>query len=147
MPVLFREDNIISLRTAFITKNEGRVYFGLPPANWISLDSQGTSDALAMDRYATWLYRELRSPLEENKLLRAWPQILDQDLKPMCFEKGPEFKLLWTDSGNSVAVCLNGIPWAFVDQETEQAYSKGILNREAGNLWNQQLFDRIFDEK
>jgi len=68
----------------------------------------------------------------------------------MTFERRPEFKLVWTDSGNGVALYLNGEPWAFTDEETHQGYSKGVFKPElahlpaVGNLWNQELFEKIF---
>ena len=67
-----------------------------------------------------------------------------QGIRQMQFEKPPVFKLLWADSGNSVALYLNGEPWAFIDEKTHQGYSKAILNPKIGNLWNQELFETIF---
>lgn len=64
--------------------------------------------------------------------------------REMSFAKPPEFSLLWADSGNSVAVLLNGEPWAFVYEEKNHGYSKGILNPEHGNVWDQELFEKIF---
>ena len=73
---------------------------------------------------------------------------MQQDVKPMAFEKPPEFRLLWTDSGNGVALYLNGEPWAIIDEHTHQGYSKGILKPSTGsviqNLWNQELFEKLF---
>jgi len=64
--------------------------------------------------------------------------------KEMSFAEPPEFILLWADSGNSVAVLLNGEPWAFVYEEKNHGYSKGILKPENGNVWDQELFEKIF---
>ena len=66
------------------------------------------------------------------------------DIKQLVFEKQPELKLLWTDSGNSVAVYVNGELWAFIDEDTQKAYSKGILNPRLGNFWNQEVFEKTF---
>ena len=75
-------------------------------------------------------------------------------IKQLEFVRPPELRLLWTDSGNSVAVYLNGEPWAFIDEHTNKSYSKGILtcslgsawdlNSKAGNPWNQELFEKTF---
>jgi hypothetical protein len=66
--------------------------------------------------------------------------------KEMLFAEVPQFSVLWADSGNSVAVLLNGEPWAFIYEDTQQGYSKGILKPDGGNAWNQQLFEKIFRE-
>ena len=58
-------------------------------------------------------------------------------IKELALENPPKLKLLWTDSGNSVAVYLNGEPWAFIDEHTQKAYSKGVLNSSLGKSWNQ----------
>jgi len=67
-------------------------------------------------------------------------------IKSMVFNEPPEFKLLWTDSGNSVVLNLNGEPWAFFEEKSCGGYSKGVLKPEAGNLWNQELFEKTFKD-
>lgn len=64
--------------------------------------------------------------------------------REMSFAKPPEFSLHWSDSGNSVAVLLNGEPWAFVCDGKNHGYSKGILKPEYKNCWDQELFEKIF---
>jgi len=89
----------------------------------------------------------MREPAAEAELMRGAPCV-EQDVKPMEFEKPPKFKLLWTDSGQGVAAYLNGEPWAFIHDGTHQGYSKGILLPKAGsaigNLWDQELFEKTF---
>ncbi len=75
--------------------------------------------------------------------MHAFPCV-EQDVRPMTFEKPPEFKLLWADSGHSVALYLNREPWAFIEEETHQGYSKGIFNRAHKKAWNQELFEKTF---
>jgi hypothetical protein len=79
-------------------------------------------------------------------------------LKHLVFDEPPKFKLCWTDSGNSVVVYLNGEPWAFIDEHTQKAYSKGIMTdsemnpwyrdyvkaAKLGNPWNQKQFETTF---
>ena len=70
---------------------------------------------------------------------------LDSYVRQMSFEKPPKFKLLWTDSGQSVALYLDGEPWAFIDETSHCGFSKGML-KEGRNKrpWDQQLFENIF---
>jgi hypothetical protein len=139
---LLEEDNSTSLRTVLVDDDGDLVDLRLMP----SLPDQITKrvkPGWGSSDYA-WLYRHMRSPLEEWKLMHALP-CMKQDVRPMEFGKDPEFQLLWTSSGNSVALFLNGEPWAFICEETHQGYSKGILNSGVGNLWNQELFNKTFN--
>src|SRR6266853_4762050 len=155
MAILLQENNVISLRSAFVEDDGNLAFFSLMPADLASLMRKGRTwrapkdfDWVELD--STWLYRHMRSAADEAKLMVGFP-CLDQDVKPILLEKPPEFRLLWTDSGNGVAVFLNGEPWAFIDEETHQGYSKGILRPAAaylsavGNLWDQKLFEKIFN--
>ena len=80
----------------------------------------------------------------------TFPPAIEQHIKPLLLAKPPEFKLLWTDSGHSVALYLNGEPWAFIHEATHEGYSKGILKPSvpylspAGKLWDQDLFEQTF---
>ena len=65
----------------------------------------------------------------------------------MAFEKPPELKLIWTDSGNGFALFLNGEPWAYIQEEYHCGFSKGILRPTIGNPWNQELFEKLFKER
>jgi|GEM_PF-4937972 hypothetical protein len=85
----------------------------------------------------------MRLASDEMKLMSGFT-CMEQDIRPMTFERPPEFNLLWTDSGNGVALYLNGEPWAFIDEGTHKGYSKGILKLTRVNLWNQELFDKTF---
>jgi len=92
-----------------------------------------------------WLYRHLypKPVTEEIELKDDFPSV-DQDIKPLDFEETPQFKLFWADSGNSVALYLNGELWAFICEETHQGYSKGMLSSDRGQLWDQELFEKTF---
>jgi hypothetical protein len=52
---------------------------------------------------------------------------LEPIVRQMSFERPPEFKLLWADSGQSVALILNGDQWAFIDETSHSGFSKGLL--------------------
>ncbi len=158
---LLEQENTISLRTAVVLDTGDVVSFQLMPA-WINSSIPGAKprglDWLSQD--FTWLYRHKRSWPEEQKLQRIYPGIVQQNLKPLMFKQPPEFKLLWTDSGNSVALTLDGDPWAFTDEQTHTGYSKGILKapdmtpwRKSKHKpirplpWDQDLYDKIFCPK
>jgi hypothetical protein len=144
---LLEEDNVISLRTAYVHDDGDVIAFRLLPA-WLGSSIPGNKpkgfDWVSQD--SVWLYRHMRSASDEAKLVRGFP-CMQQYVKPMVFENPPEFRLLWTDSGNSVALYINGEPWAFIDEQTHQGYSKGILQSKYNNAWNQELFEKIFVAK
>lgn len=88
--------------------------------------------------------------------MRGFPNFR-QRIKPMVFEHPPEFKLLWNDSGNSVALFVSEEPWAFIDEKTHTGYSKGILKASDMRLWrklkekpvrplpwDQELYEKLF---
>jgi hypothetical protein len=136
---LLEENNVISLRTAFVLDDGDLVSLRLMP---VSLDSSKDLSWVSLDR--TWLYRHKRSDSEELELRLEFPCV-EQDVRPMVFEKPPELRLLWSDSGHSVALYLQGEPWAFIEEETHKGYSKGILKPAVGNPWDQELFERTFE--
>jgi hypothetical protein len=144
MQTLLEEDNVISLRTALILDDGNSVHFRLMPADFGAL-SLKVLEWVTKD--SAYLYRHLRLTDEEAALMNG-PSSLEQDLKPMTFEESPVFRLLWADSGNGVALYLNGEPWAFINEATHLGYSKGILPPKRGpaigNVWDQVLFERIF---
>lgn len=153
---LLEEENIISLRTAFVFDNGDIVSFQLMPV-WMGSSIPGAipkpRDFSWTSQDFTWLYRHMRSAVDEEKLMQGYPPIVQQDVKPILFEKPPEFRLLWTDSGHSVALYLNDEPWAFVDEQTHKGYSKGVLLprkkffQPVGNQWDEVLFENIFGVK
>jgi hypothetical protein len=153
------EDNIISLRTAIVFDDGVKVNFRLMP---VCLDSAiPTSTGKAPKDYDwvshdnCYLYRHVRSEDEEKGAACESPWV-DQFVRPVRFENSPKIKLLWADSGNTVALYLDGEPWAFIYEETHTGYSKGVLEASAamrflgmrsfpiGKPWDQQLFERIF---
>jgi hypothetical protein len=145
---LLEEDNIVSLRTAFVLDDGDLVEFRLMPVDLESLTPKernwwAPKDFDWVSRDCTWLYRHIRSAVEEAKLMSGL-SCVEKNVKPITFEKPPEFKLLWTDSGHSVALFMNGLPWAFIHEETHQGYSKGVLDPSSKKYWNEELFEKTF---
>jgi hypothetical protein len=151
--MLFKEKNIVSLRTAYVSehKNRNLVSLSLSPIERELRESWGTGpirlDWVSKD--IVYLYRYMIAPSEEMKLMqsvRSW----ELQLKPLKFERTPEYRLCWSDSGNSVALYLDGEPWAFICEGNHSGYSKGILRPlvasmpKIGNQWDQTLFERTF---
>jgi len=62
----------------------------------------------------------------------------------MTFKKGPHFSIIWSESGHSLRALLDGKPWAFIHEQKNRGFSKGVLNIEVGNLWDQELFEKTF---
>ena len=161
---LLCEENIISLRTAYILDDGRFVSLILMPKLDTSLPT--VSDNRKSD--FTILYRrensivarmlDLKSKVaiaestgavgrilkkSMRRILFGSPSI-EKDIRPMGFENSPEIKLLWTESGHSVAVFLNGEPWAFIHEDKNHGYSKGVLKTTVGNPWSQALFEKTF---
>lgn len=154
MAVLISENNVVSLRSAYVNDDGNLVGFRLDPPDLISLIPKGRKwwapkDFDWVEQDSIWLYRHMRSAASEEELRHAFPCI-EQDIKPLMFEESPAFKVVWADSGQSVALYLNEEPWAFIYEATHQGYSKGILKPAAahlspvGNQWDQDLFEKVF---
>ena len=151
MSLLLKEQNIISLRTAYVSEHDGRNLVSLSLTEEVKEKWKVEPGRYySMPKDYAYLYRYRISQSEEKGLAqgsRSW----ELQLKPLSFETKPEFRLLWTLSGNSVALYLNGEPWAFICEETHYGYSKGILSPlppempRASNSWDQQLFKKIFE--
>jgi hypothetical protein len=137
---LLEENSIISLRTAIVLDDGDLVYFKLLPYS-SETSIPGTTNHLKAD--ATCLYRHAEFIFKQTRANRARSHVR-QDVKPMTFEQSLELKLLWADSGHSVALFLNGEPWAFIHEEKNYGYSKGILRPTVGNPWDQELFEKTF---
>jgi hypothetical protein len=72
---------------------------------------------------------------------------IERDLKVLQFNRRPELRLRWTDPGDSVALFLEGQPWAFIHQEKNHGYSKGVLRPGYGNTWDEELFEQTFGKQ
>jgi hypothetical protein len=139
---LLIEDNVISLRTAMVLDHGELISFRLLPREW---DDPNDSSFVTKDQ--VWLYRhdrtdsEIDSSRDELFFIRKY-------VRNIAFPETPKFTLVWTDSGNGVAVLVDGQPWALIDESTRQGYSKGILEPSyVGNPWNQELFEQTFPKR
>jgi hypothetical protein len=141
--LLLQQENCISLRTAYVIDDGDLAQLRLSPADLVHVVGAPTVSQRELDLSDfAWLYRHLRSPVDERKLLASFPCI-EHEVRPLLFEKDPEFKLTWTDSGNGVALYLNGEPWAFVNED-HLGYSKGVLKCGHASPWDQRLFEKVF---
>jgi hypothetical protein len=148
--ILFSEENIISHRTASVTESQNLVGFVLHPAkrmselaprvSWRVVAATKTSD---MD--FVWVYRRLLSANDERALERG-PRCVAQKVKALLFNTDPQFTVRWADSGESVALFINRVPWAFIDGINHSRYSKGLIDTHFGKQWNQVLFESVFEE-
>lgn len=148
--ILFSEENIISLRTAFVGESQNLIALRLKPATRVSsLSPRKSWRATAASKRGledfVWLYRRPLSASDELSLERG-PPCVAQKFKAVSFETDPQFTLRWTDSGEGVVVYINGEPWAFIDESNRRGYSKGMIDAYFGNQWNQELFESIFEE-
>ncbi len=71
---------------------------------------------------------------------------LEKDIREMQFTTPPTLRLLWSDSGYSVALFLAEQPWAFIHETRNHGYSKGVLRPTIGNTWDEELFKQTFTE-
>lgn len=146
--ILFSEENIISLRTAFVAESQNLVGLRLKPGDRLSelsLRKSWTATAASKSGWQdfVWLFRRPLSASDELKL-KSGSLSMAQKIKALSFETGPDYALRWTDSGESVALYINGEPWAFIDESSHRGYSKGMIDGYFGNQWNQDLFEKLF---
>jgi len=170
---LLHEENPISLRSAFVSDDGYFVTFQLLP-RWLSTDVPGPRDYGKSDstylyrRRRPLLSRMMLSPLgsTQQQLFRwslpsgrrrgFWDWIghlgyrricisLEDDVRVIEFIHPPQLRLLWAEPGHSVALFLDGEPWAFIHKEKNHGYSKGVLKPTVGNTWDQELYERTFN--
>jgi hypothetical protein len=172
---LLHEENPISLRSAFVQDDGHEVWFSLT-SRWLTTAvpeprNYGKSDSTIVYRRRRSYFSRLAivpsgniqkesfgRSLAFSKKRGFWGWIgfyiyrriiisLEEDIKVMTFAHPPELRLLWADSGHSVALYLDGQPWAFIHEEKNHGYSKGILRPTVGNTWDQELFEQTFIER
>jgi hypothetical protein len=172
---LLHEENPISLRGAWVLDDGYVVSFSLTP-RWLTTAVPGPRNYGKSDRtylyrrQRSFFARKALVPLgNTQKKLFSWSSpsgknrgfwgwvgylgyrrlviSLEKDIKVMAFIDPPEMRLLWSDSGHSVALYLEGQPWAFMHEEKNHGYSKGVLRPGVGNTWDQELFEQTFINK
>jgi hypothetical protein len=169
---LLQETNPVSLHTAFV-QDDGRfvslILMFQASANY---DPQQSSRSKSTPLYRRKrpilsellfviglanLYEQsphrINSTPSNGNMLRRWLRRAayrwfliryERIVRPMTFSRPPEFRLLWTESGNSVALLLNGEPWAYIHEEKNHGYSRGNLKPGYGNTWDQESFEKTF---
>ena len=85
------------------------------------------------------------APCDEPELVESMAK-LAESIKALSASQDTAIKLIWSDSGESVAAVLNGEPWALIDGNTGQAYSKGVLGTYFGNPWDEEVFRKVLFE-
>ena len=169
---VLREENPISLCSAFVLDDGYEVTFGMRPRNLFPAfrgdpDGGRWKSANLYRRRRSFLSRMTLAPRGANQEQSfAWSRSyrkkgtliswfgrlayrrflisLEKDLKAMEFTQPPEMRLLWTDPGDSVALFLEGQPWAFFHRDKNDGYSKGVLRPGRGNTWDEGLFQETF---
>jgi hypothetical protein len=145
---LHREANVVSLRSAHVIDSGGLVVLVLNAADLSARIPKGRKwwgpqDFGWVENDLAWLYRHPRSQADELELSKSI-DFVSKHTKVRSFQTPPKFRLLWADSGNSVAVYVNGEPWAFIDEQTRRGYSKGIADDAIGKQWDEAKFVNIF---
>lgn len=138
---LIRSENIISLRTAIAIDDGNFASFLIIPND---LKNSFSTNQNINNFQQTWLFRHKRSFWKEIKIKYGFFPV-ERNVKKLALREFPRLSLLWAESGQSVALFLNEEPWAFFRDGEKQGYSKGILSSTIGSLWNQQLFEKIFN--
>lgn len=170
--ILHEEENLVSLRRAVVQDDGALVSFTLAP-RWRSTAIPGTRNYVKSDLTWLYRHRRplleqalfLTLGKGKGQFAGSLPQSgikrrpsgnwaggfvlrcffsLESGIKPMKFTHPPEMRLLWGESGNSVALFINGEPWAFIHEEKNHGYSKGVLRASIGNPWDQALFENTF---
>jgi hypothetical protein len=172
---LLHEQNPISLQSAFVQERSDVIYLVLLPhgSSMPECHTPRKSCSISMYRHKSSRISELLYVLRRDSAyegLYASPEYLvyarkhgkfrmffrqmahrifltsyRRGIKVMTFKKLPQLRLIWSESGHSVGVLLDEEPWAFIHEEKNRGYSKGVLNVEAGNLWDQGLFEKTFE--
>lgn len=169
---LLHAQNPISLRTAIVQDDGRSIYLVLllPQSSMAAHSTSGKCRSIMLYRHKTTFFKELlyvlgRGPTHDGLpepsadtnaskgKVRKWVRqifyrkfIVGQrrEIKAMSFENPPDLKLLWDETGRSVAVFLNREPWAFIHENRNHGYSKGNLKPGYGNTWDQELFEKTF---
>lgn len=153
------QENPISLCSAFVLDDGYVVSFGLSDR-----DHGKWKGTYLYRRRRTLLARMTLTPLGEHQekvfrfssshrifwgwvghfAYRRFLVALEKDIKVMQFSHQPKMELLGSDPGDSVALLLEGQPWAFIHRDKNHGYSKGVLRAGFGNIWDEDLFEQTF---
>jgi hypothetical protein len=134
------EDNVVSLRTVYFFDDGvlGSLVL-LPPDPDCRPDGHLHSDVC-------WVYKRHRSLIDRMKgcYEKHKSASILQQLKPLKIRINPQISFLWSDSGHSVAVVVDGEPMGFIVEDKFCGYSKAIETPGIGNTWDEELFRKTF---
>jgi len=131
-------DNVISLRTA-VFKDDGVLgtLVLLPPEPDRRPNGHLHSDVC-------WVYRRHPSLIEGSAKVSLKKQE-GCNLQPLKIRLDPEISFLWSESGHSVAVVVDGEPLAFISEHKYCSYSKSEKTPPVHqNPWNEDMFRQLF---
>jgi hypothetical protein len=134
--VRLAEENVVSLRTVCFS-DDGMLgfLFLVPPQPDPRPDGHLFSNVC-------WVYKRNRSLMERLRGCygrRRDASILRQ-LKTTRIRTSPEIRFLWSETGQSVAVLVDGEPMAFIAEGKYHGYSKALRTPGLGNTWDEDLF-------
>jgi hypothetical protein len=127
-------ENAISLRTA-IFRDDGRIgHLLLAPR--ISGDE---SKVCWVFRRRQSLFRRLHHLLTSYELAK-----LEYCIRAEAVPLKPRLEFVWSDTGLSVAVIVEEVPWAFIHETARKGYSKSVKKSILGNPWDEALYRDTF---
>jgi hypothetical protein len=134
------EGNVISLRTAIFT-DDGVVgtLVLLPPIPDRRPDGH-------LQANVCWVYKRHRSIMDRMKgcYRKHRNAFILQHMRPLKVRPNPDLSFLWSESGHSVALTVDGEPMGFIPEDRFSGCSKSSKNPRVMNLWNEDLFQKIF---
>ena len=134
-------ENIISLRTA-VFNDDGiiGVLVLLPPMPDRRPDGHLQSDVC-------WVYKRHHSIMDRVKgcYRKHNSAFFLKHMKSSKVRLDPEVSFLWSDTGHSVAVAVDGEPMGFITEDKFCAYSKAFDKPEVMNTWDENLFRKTFN--
>jgi|SRR5213082_804759 len=135
-------ENVISLRTA-VFEDDGvlATLVLLPP------DPDRRPDG-HLHRGVCWVYRRhpsLHSTSAKASLKKHTGSTVFENLRPLKIGLDPEVSFLWSESGHSVAVVVDGEPMGFISEHKHCPYSKSEKTPPVNqNPWDEDVFRRLF---
>lgn len=135
-----REENIISLRTAYFWDDGvmGTLVL-LPPVSDRWAEGQIHGDVC-------WVYKRRRPLLSRLKgcYRRHESASVLREMKAGTVSEYPEIEFKWADTGHSVAVLVDGVALGFIAESRANSCSKAFVKQGNSNHWDEELFQRTF---
>ena len=133
-------DNVISLRTV-VFEDDGVLgcFVLLPPMPDQRPDGHLHSDVCWVYKRHRSIWDRLRGCYRKHK-----SAFILGHMKSLKIRPDPVVSFLWSDSGHSVALIVDGEPMGFIAEEKFCAYSKAFEGPEVMNTWDENLFQKTF---